>query len=91
MDGWNTSFLLGPGLFSEAMLISGECTKTHIFPLDSPGSSGFIRIHGPTEVRTFVTYYGERLYIEPSVDEGLYICDVGSHLGIFSLPCEVGG
>ena len=24
MDGWNTSFLLGPGLFSGAMLVSGR-------------------------------------------------------------------
>ena len=26
MDGWNTSFLLGPGLFSGSMLVSGSVT-----------------------------------------------------------------
>jgi len=36
MDGWNTSFLLGPGLFSGAMLVSGRVG----FSTNSPKPQG---------------------------------------------------
>ena len=90
MVGILYSFLLGPGLFSEAMLLSGSYKNAHL----SLGLPGFLRLHPDprTEVRTFVTYYGERLYIEPSVDEGFISGMWGPNSAFFPFPVKyVGG
>ena len=41
MDGWKTTFLLGPGLFSGAMLVSGRISKNIYSHTGFPGQVSF--------------------------------------------------
>ena len=53
MDGWNTTFLLGFGLFSEAMLVSGRVKFQNIHQICGSVTTGVSLVGGTNTLAGF--------------------------------------